>query len=344
MTGNPSSLSDFMDPDRNRLATPISFVLLCALILLVLTHRLIAPALFGLLVFVLTSKLAAPIERKMSQGNARMLSVAAVASLVVLALWGGVTGLFHLLDTSEVPAFLRKLSATLTEIQRFLPPWALGVMPESAEGLKEAGAKLLRTHAQALSGIGVSGIRVLVEMLICAVIGGMIAVSHRTINPSGPLSAALYERFSILTATFAKIVTAQAKISSLNTVLTACYLLGLLPLFGVELPYAKLLVVLTFFAGLLPVIGNLVSNTAIVLASLNVSFPVAASSLAYLVLIHKLEYFTNAVLMGSEVDSSPWELLLAMVAGEALFGISGVVAAPIIYGYVRRELKQGNWI
>lgn len=333
-----------MTMDRTRVSTPVSFIVLFATVLLVLTHQLIAPALFGMLVFMLTSRLAAPIERKMSQGKARVLSVAAVASIVVLVLWGGVTAAFHFLDASEVPAFLKKLSATLAQIQTLLPPWAVEWMPESAESLKEAGAKLLRTHAQALSGIGVTGLRVLVEMLICAVIAGLVAVTHHNIRPEGPLSEALCQRFAILNATFAKILTAQTKISSLNTALTAVYLLGVLPFFGVHVPYAHLLVVLTFFVGLLPVIGNLVSNTAIVLASLNLSFGVAAASLAFLVLIHKLEYFTNAYLMGGEVESSPWELLIAMLAGEALFGISGVVAAPIIYGYVRYELKLGGWI
>ena len=34
-----------------------------------------------------------------------------------------------------------------------------------------------------------------------------------------------------------------------------------------------------------------------------------------------------------------WELLLAMLAMEAAFGIGGVVAAPIYYAYVKRELS-----
>jgi hypothetical protein len=67
------------------------------------------------------------------------------------------------------------------------------------------------------------------------------------------------------------------------------YLAVALPMFGVELPFMKTMIAVTFFAGLLPVLGNLISNTVIVVVSLSVSPLVAAASLAYLVIIHKLE-------------------------------------------------------
>ena len=51
---------------------------------------------------------------------------------------------------------------------------------------------------------------------------------------------------------------------------------------------------ITFIAGLLPVIGNLISNTIIVSLSLTHGLIVSISSLLWLVTIHKLEYFLNA--------------------------------------------------
>jgi predicted PurR-regulated permease PerM len=69
-------------------------------------------------------------------------------------------------------------------------------------------------------------------------------------------------------------------------------------------------VAVTFIVGLLPVIGNLISNTIIVVVSLSVSPLLAVSSLVFLVVIHKLEYFVNARVMGSEIHARAWELLL----------------------------------
>ena len=109
---------------------------------------------------------------------------------------------------------------------------------------------------------------------------------------------------------------------------------------GIHLPLAKTMVVVTFLAGLLPVIGNLISNVVIVVLSLAHSPQVAVASLVYLVVIHKLEYFLNARIVGSRIQAQAWELLLAMLAMEAAFGIAGVVAAPIYYAYVKRELTD----
>jgi len=90
--------------------------------------------------------------------------------------------------------------------------------------------------------------------------------------------------------------------------------------------------------GLLPVVGNLVSNTIIVVVSLSVSLSVAIASLVFLVIIHKLEYFLNAHIVGTQIHARAWELLLVMLVMEAAFGIVGVIAAPIYYAYLKDEL------
>jgi predicted PurR-regulated permease PerM len=91
---------------------------------------------------------------------------------------------------------------------------------------------------------------------------------------------------------------------------------------------------------LLPVIGNLISNTVIVIVSLAYSIHVAMASLVFLIVIHKLEYFLNARIIGSRIQSRAWELLIAMLAMEAAFGLPGVAAAPIFYAYVKSELAE----
>ena len=98
-------------------------------------------------------------------------------------------------------------------------------------------------------------------------------------------------------------------------------------------------VAVTFIAGLLPVVGNLISNTIIVIVSLSVSLQVAFASLGFLIVIHKLEYFLNARIVGARINAQAWELLLAMLLMEAAFGIAGLVAAPIYYAYLKDELS-----
>ena len=92
--------------------------------------------------------------------------------------------------------------------------------------------------------------------------------------------------------------------------------------------------------GLLPVAGNLISNSVIVIVSLSQSLAVALASLAFLIVIHKLEYFLNARIVGGEIKASAWELLCAMLVMEAAFGVQGLIAAPIFYAYGKAELRQ----
>jgi predicted PurR-regulated permease PerM len=134
------------------------------------------------------------------------------------------------------------------------------------------------------------------------------------------------------------------RISAVNTLLTALYLGVLLPILGVSLPAVKTLIVLTFLAGLLPVVGNLISNTVIVIVSLAHSPGVALGSLVFLIVVHKLEYFLNARIVGTQIKAKAWELLLAMLVMESAFGMAGLIAAPIYYAYLKDELASRGLI
>jgi predicted PurR-regulated permease PerM len=81
-----------------------------------------------------------------------------------------------------------------------------------------------------------------------------------------------------------------------------------------------------------------------VVVSLSYSLGVAAASLLFLVTIHKLEYFLNAKIIGVQINARPWELLAAMLVMEALFGISGVIAAPVFYAYAKHELQAAQLV
>ena len=80
------------------------------------------------------------------------------------------------------------------------------------------------------------------------------------------------------------------------------------------------------------------------LVSLSVSVNVALGSLVFLISVHKLEYFLNARIIGSHIRSQAWELLIAMVVMEALFGISGLIAAPIYYAFAKDTLSEKGLI
>jgi predicted PurR-regulated permease PerM len=173
-------------------------------------------------------------------------------------------------------------------------------------------------------------------------VGTLLAIRegmHET-DRQRPLVAALTERARRLGDAFRRIVFAQVRISALNTLVTAVYLLAVLPMLGIPLPLIKTMIVLTFFLGLLPVIGNLLSNSVVVIVSLSHSVQTALLSLVFLVVIHKFEYFLNARIVGARICAQIWELLLAMLVMEAAFGLPGLVAAPVYYAWLKQELIE----
>jgi predicted PurR-regulated permease PerM len=67
-------------------------------------------------------------------------------------------------------------------------------------------------------------------------------------------------------------------------------------------------------------------------------------SLAYLIVIHKLEYFLNVRIIGGQIHARAFEMLIAMLVMESAFGIAGLIAAPIYYAYLKNELTAKGFV
>ncbi len=324
----------------------IASYLLAVVVIPLALHFHLLPAVFaGLAVHVLTVKLARRLPANWS-GWAHGIALAAIAVLVIIGLTGIGFGLWALLHANGgITALLASVVQILEKLRHALPESLADALPETVDDLRESFADILREHGQKISAVGMAGARTLVHVILGMVIGGMTAL-HKFLDVEKwpPLTAALHARTRMLANAFDKVVFAQVKISALNTTLTALYLLVILPLFGAHLPLLSVLIPFTFVTGLLPIVGNLISNSVIVLISLGTSPRVALASLVFLVAIHKLEYFTNAKIVGGEVKARAWELLCAMLLMEAVFGIAGLVAAPVVYAWLKAEMKSKNLI
>ncbi|MEW6160751.1 MAG: AI-2E family transporter [Verrucomicrobiota bacterium] len=139
------------------------------------------------------------------------------------------------------------------------------------------------------------------------------------------------ERFHTFFQSFATVMGAQIVISAINTILTTIFLLV------VDLPYTIVVVGVTFLCGLLPVIGNLISNTIIVGIAFTISPKMAFAALTFLVVIHKLEYFLNSKIIGDRIRNPVWLTLLGLIIGERLMGIPGMILAPVVLNYLKVE-------
>ncbi len=310
----------------------------------VIALNLLPSLIAALLVYVLVNQLTPLLTNRLLGGEGpRLLAVSLIATAVIALIVLVGMSLASLLRESNdsLVALIARMAEIIEHSRQQLPAWVIDYLPTDGEELRRMLVHWLREHAQLFQVAGTGLGRGLVHVLIGMVIGGLLSLEAAT--PPGmrrPLAAAIATRGYRLADSFRRVVFAQAWISTLNTLFTGIFLNVALPPFGINLPFTKTLLVVTFVCGLLPILGNLISNTVIFVVALSHSLMVAVSVLVYLIVIHKLEYFLNARIIGHHIRAKAWELLTAMLLMESAFGIPGLIAAPIYYAYVKAELRE----
>lgn len=317
------------------------YALIVAALLVALASGLMPAVLAGLLVretaLLLEPRFASfgPRARAFALGSAGVLFLAALS---------GIAALVAVMVSGEGGVrILSDIAAALAEAKVTFPAWVSGEIPATAGEIQSYLSSWLRDHSERAREISGMALRSLAILLIGAVVGALSLFYSSPKNPTAFISS-IEARLGGLSEAFSKVVFAQVKIAAINAALTAALLYGILPLFGIELPFRKTALVITFAFGLIPIVGNIASNAFLFLIGLTHSAEVAVAMLGYLILIHTAEHFMNAFIIGRAVRSRAIELLPAMLLGETLFGVSGLVSAPVIYAWAKWELARLRWI
>ena len=321
---------------------------MAALLVFVMFRHLVAGVVAGLALYLILDRVSHSFTKRLGRAAARPLALLLVTLVGGGVIVGGIalTISFARHHAGNIPAMMTKMAEILQSTKAWLGGYGEDLIPEvmtDAETIKSGIAEWLKEHAGTLKGAGGWASAALLHMLMGILLAILVFFRHVTrhdLMAGGTLSRCLGEKVERFAHAFSRIATAQIKISAVNTALTAIYLLVVLPLFGKPVPFGTTIIVVTFVCGLIPVVGNLISNTVIVVLSLGISVGTAVASLVFLVLIHKLEYLINSRIVGGETDSQAWEILMAILVGETAFGVAGVVMAPIVYAFVKRELRE----
>jgi len=184
------------------------------------------------------------------------------------------------------------------------------------------------------------------QLLIGLVIAASLFLNRRwdVDNEPGAVKDSLYStvarelsvRFETFYASFSRVIGAQITISAINTVLTGVFL------FWNDYNYKVVLIGATFLCGLLPIIGNIISNTLIVGVSFTMSPQMALVALIFLIVIHKFEYFLNSKIVGDRIKNPMWLTLIGLVLGEKLMGVPGMILAPVVLYYIKVEASKNK--
>ena len=238
-----------------------------------------------------------------------------------------------------------------------LPEIASKAIPVIVHFATERGIALPFTDIESLKTLVLESIQetvvylggyagVATKQFVLVIVGVVVAISI-FINPTldfdqSPRPLNLYslhcarvaQLFQSFYENFEKVMSAQVIISGINTVLTSAFV------YASSLPYAAIVIVLTFLCGLLPVIGNIISNTIIVGIAFTISPQFAGWALLFLVAIHKLEYFLNSKIIGGRIRHPMWLTLLALLVGERLLGVPGIILAPVVLSFIKVEASK----
>ena len=311
----------------------VSRLVFAALALLVVAFQLSPAVVAGFFAYTMLHAVHRRLAARIAPARARWLSLLAFLAAAVALAW--LSG--HLLRDSltSIPDILDR---ALPRLHEFSLRYGIELPFESAEELRQSAARSLLENAHAVTrctGLLTKRVFHILIALLIAVFCFMASEADRhQENLYDALRRELSERIGRFARSFELILGAQVVISAINTFFTAVFLIAL------DFPHTAFLVPITFILGILPIIGNLLSNTIIVGAALTMSLRHAVLALAFLVLIHKGEYFLNSRVVGSTIQAPMWQTLLGILVGEALLGVPGIILAPVVLHYIRGEMSS----
>ncbi|MDD5629535.1 MAG: AI-2E family transporter [Elusimicrobia bacterium] len=315
---------------RLRLASYWAFAAFAAAAVALHTGPLLLAGLFSYMILELTGRWLA----------VRLPKVAArwLALLIFLVTASGLTWAFGLFLKQTLSRTPEILTSVLPQIDGLARRLGVDLPFEDLQGMREAIAAFVVENARAISTA--SGR--MTKMVILVLAGILIAVLKFMSDAPPPAGSDLYDglraefnaRARLYMSGFEKILGAQVIIALINTSLTLIFLLA------TGMPHLPFLVLATFVFGILPIVGNLISNTIIVGTALTVSPQLALLTLGFLVVIHKGEYFLNSRIVGGSLQTPMWQTLIAIMVGDLVLGVAGVILAPTVLYYVREELRS----
>ncbi|MCO6524066.1 MAG: AI-2E family transporter, partial [Candidatus Schmidhempelia sp.] len=304
----------------------------------------------GLLTYTLTQKLDDFLSQKMMRFSHRskLVSVLVLTTLIVSIFIGGFWYLFTwFVDMVKHPSeTLMNIKLVVNNVINSLPPNITGYLPDNLDEIKSTIMIYLKEHVFYLQSIIKKVFHDLVILIVGMIIGLILGYKENKRNihdnqiSQTSLTKALKTSLNRLVTVFQYVAISQVVIALFNTIMTTILLFIILPTFGIHLPFSKSLVLATFVFGLIPIIGNLIVNVLIFLVAFTVSFTIAMVIIVYLILIHKMEYVLNAKIVGTKIHAGICELLIAMLFLETIFGVIGLVFAPIFYAFIKLSLKE----
>ncbi|NLO92204.1 MAG: AI-2E family transporter [Elusimicrobia bacterium] len=314
------------------LPAKISYILVALLITLVMVFHLghvVLAALFAFMFMEVLFRLFKPYMPKLAARWLAMLGFLSIAAFL-----GFIFATFIKQTLFTIPSIVE---AALPRVLEIAGKYSVSLPFESFQDLRDIANSKLLLNAMTITKASTYLTREVFHMVLGISVSVFFFLAAKAPEYKSNLFDAVRKetnaRIRKFMYSFHKVLGGQLVISAINAMLTALFL------YLVGMPHLAFLTVMTFVIGIMPIIGNIVSNTVIVITALGISLQIAGLALAFLIVIHKLEYFLNSRIMGASINMPMWQTLLSILVGSIVMGFAGIMLAPAILHYIKSELQ-----
>lgn len=146
----------------------------------------------------------------------------------------------------------------------------------------------------------------------------------------------------LMFCSFKTIMGTQVLIAIMNTMMITVYSLLITPMFFSSfLPYYYIIIPLVFLFSLIPVVGNLIVNFLIIIASLQLSLYYSIAGIIYFFIAHKLELLIVGRILHLRMEVPFVLILFSMVLGELVFrSFAGIILGMVLLFSILSLLKS----
>jgi predicted PurR-regulated permease PerM len=309
----------------------ISYIFFAATIVLVAALHLATPLLTVLFCYFVITKLHFV--------RSKTLTLILFACVTIFAFYA-----FALFVKSALKGLPEIAESSIPKVAAYAEQHQITLPFDDVESLKSLVMEKIRHQVGYLGNFAKLATKEFVFLLIGVVVACSLFLNpamdlekgrHRLRNNLYTLTTdQIVMRFHSFYRSFETVMGAQIIIAIINTTFTAIFTLA------IHLPHALIVIGVTLLCGLLPIIGNIISNSLITGIAFTISPQLAISALVFLIVLHKMEYFLNSKIIGTRINNPVWLTLLGLVLAERLMGVPGIILAPVILHFIKVESSQ----
>jgi predicted PurR-regulated permease PerM len=310
----------------------ISYFLVPLLVLATAWLHLGPTALAGLVSYMILDLTYRALARRLAPTLSRWLSLAVF--LVAAVILGY---MFARFIRSTIHTLPQIASTAIPRIIVLAEEHGIDLPFENVYELREIAIQQIKENAEAItktSGVLTLGFfHILIAVFVAILAFFSPPPEDGAKNLFDELRRELAERMLTFMRGLEKVLGAQVLISAAYAVLTLAFL------HFMGFTHRIFLTLAAFIFGILPIIGNIISNIIIVASGLTLSTRHAAYALIFLFLIHKSGYLVYGRVLGSSLKVPMWKTLLAILVGEVVMGVPGIILAPTLLHYAKEEMS-----